>query len=707
MESSEYNGAGKQFEEADTPNPTGEASESTGPGGADTMANDAVVPSRKEIFDNLRYDYKVARNAKAEIDDLIAKWNDLYEGKPFGNEMKNRSKIVVKDVAKQIEWQKPNITEPFTGATNPVKCAPVNAGSAQASKIGQKWLNYTFTTEFPRYKFVNDVADVFSREGTVWIRTGWEFAEEVEERTVEGLSMDELVNMNIEPDDVVDNGDGTYDAVFRRRTLKYNRPTAEICRNEHVFPDPAADTEEEMNFICYRFEDTLSSIKTSPFYDEAEVDKLRGKAYAKYNDTALGSLREADLEAHGRDTHYQSKDPAMQRITLIEYWGYYDIDGDGIAEPVVATWADDFDILLRLEENPLPTKRIPFHNAVYASKPFSLWGNALAYFLEDNQKVRSSIMRGIIDNMSAANNGQKFFQKGALDYVNYKRMRNGERYIQTNMNPKEMLHEGGYNQLPPSVFTTMQMVTQETQELSGIQSNGPALDPNSMNRADTGATGMVMTMAQQRMADAVRNLAALLTNMFEDWLAYAKEFLEEDQIRSLFGEIPKEAMNGQYHVRLSVSTELNKQVQIQQLNLLLQQSQAMGQSAPPEVMNAIVAEMFDLFDKPDLADALRGYKPQPDPMQVQMSQLEMQKLQAEINKLNAEAQTDILYKQAQSKEKIAKATMHEMETVLAPQQLVTDAYLKNKEAKTKQFDAIQKAKQGEKQESRPNQNKAV
>jgi len=706
MEASEYNGAGAQSEEFDTPNPTGESSEKQGPGGADTIPEEPGVPSRKEIFDNLRYDYKVAKNAKAEIDDLIAKWNDLYEGKPFGNEMKGRSQIVVKDVAKQIEWQKPNITEPFTAATNPVKCAPVNAGSGQAAKIGQSWLNYTFTTEFPRYKFVNDVADVFSREGTVWIRTGWEFDEEVQEKVIEGVTMEEMMNLPSEPAEVVDNGDGTFNAVFRRRILKYNRPTAEVCRNEHVFPDPAADTLDKMNFVCYRFEETLSNIKTAGLYDEEEVERLKGKAYAKYNDTSLGSLRNADLESHGRDGYYQSKDPAMQRITLIEYWGYYDIDGDGVAEPIVATWADDFDILLRLEENPLPTKRIPFHNAVYASKPFSLWGNALAYFLEDNQKVRSSIMRGIIDNMSMANNGQKFFQKGALDYVNYKRMRNGERYIQTNMNPKEVLHEGGFNQLPPSVFTTMQMVTQETQELSGVQSNGPALDPGSVSRADTGATGMVMTMAQQRMADAVRNLGALFTRIFEDWLAYGMEFLEEEQIRALFGDIPKEAMLGEYHVKLSVSTELNKQVQIQQLNLLLQQSQAMGQSAPPEVMNAIVAEMFDLFDKPHLAEALRSYQPQPDPMQQQMMQLEMQKLQAEINKLNAEAQTDLLYKQAQSKEKIAKATMHEMETVLAPQKVVAETYLKNKEAKTKQFDALQKARQADKQESRP-ENKAV
>jgi hypothetical protein len=267
------------------------------------------------------------------------------------------------------------------------------------------------------------------------------------------------------------------------------------------------------------------------------------------------------------------------------------------------------------------------------------------------------------------------------------------------MDPKASIVDGSFNQLSNSIFTTMQMITQETQELSGVQSNAPSLDPNAMNRADTGAVGLQMTMAQQRMADAVRNLASLFTRIFEDWLAYAREFLEPEQVQSLFGDIPKEAMLGEYHVKLSVSTELAKQVQVQQLNLLLQQSQAMAASAPPQIMNAIVAEMFDLFDKPHLADALRSYEPQPDPMQQQMAQLEMQKLQAEINKLNAEAQTDLLYKQAQSKEKIAKSTIHEMEAVLAPQKLVAETYLKNKEAKAKQFDSLMKAQQGQQKES--------
>jgi hypothetical protein len=305
----------------------------------------------------------------------------------------------------------------------------------------------------------------------------------------------------------------------------------------------------------------------------------------------------------------------------------------------------------------------------------------MAYFIADNQKVRSNIMRGIIDNMSLANNGQKFMQKGALDYVQFKRMTEGQRYIQTNLDPKAAITDGSFNQLPQSVFNVMNMITEETEQLSGVRSNGPALDTIAQNKTASGVASQT-TMSQQRMADAVRNLSALMKSVFEDWLAYAKEFLTPEQMVQYFGEqttVSANDLKGDVNVIVKVTTEMNKQTQIQQLNLMLQQSQVLGQNLPPQLMNSIVAEMMDLFDKPDLAEAIRSYQPQPDPMMVQMQQLEMQKLEAEILKLRVEAQAELMYKQAQSREKLSKADSQDMETIVRPQEFATETALKDKQ----------------------------
>jgi hypothetical protein len=293
------------------------------------------------------------------------------------------------------------------------------------------------------------------------------------------------------------------------------------------------------------------------------------------------------------------------------------------------------------------------------------------------------ITRGMIDNMSLANNGQKFIQRGALDYVQFKRMTNGERYIQTNLDAKVAITDGSFNQLPQSAFNMMSMFTQETQELSGINSSTPALNTQVQNKTATGAMAQT-TMSQQRMADAVRNLASMMKGVFEDWIAYAREFVEPIQMVEMFGDyvqITRDDLKGDYDIAIKVTTEMNKQTQIQQLNLMMQQAQAIGEGAPPQAINKLVAEMLDLFDKPGLAEEFRNYKPQPNQMAIQNQQLELAKLQAEIEEIRARTQYEFMYKQAQTKEKLSKADSQDIGTILEPQKLATDTALKNKELK--------------------------
>jgi hypothetical protein len=66
-------------------------------------------------------------------------------------------------------------------------------------------------------------------------------------------------------------------------------------------------------------------------------------------------------------------------------------------------------------------------------------------------------------------------------------------------------------------------------------------------------------------------------------------------------------------------------------------------------------------------------------MAIQMQQLEMAKLQAEIQKLQLEAKGDFIYKQAQSREKMAKADTQDMQTITEPQKFATETALKDKQ----------------------------
>jgi len=642
-----------------------------------------------EAFENLRYDYKKAKEAKTIIDNLIVEWNDIYYGEKFGGENKQKSQIVMKEIAKQIEWQKPAIMEPFTSTSNPIRLK--TSKNENRSRIMQKYLNGQFAGEFDREDFMDKLSDVLLREGTVWVRTGWDFSETKKLEVKPKVEMDDLLVDEREPTDIKQNSDGSYRVKYEETEMVRNMPTLEICRNEHIFPDPSARTMEECRFIIYKKYMTISELREAGIYDEKKISRLESKIQSsEKEDTTLGQVRDSDDRNYGYDSTYQPKDVTRKKVAILEYWGFYDLDGDKIAEPIVATWSEKESCNLYIGENPYPSNKIPFERGVYSARPFSLWGNALAYFIGDNQKVKSGIMRGILDNMSLANNGQKFVQRGALDYVNFKRLRNGERHIV--VNKPDSITDGSYNNLPPSLFTVMEMINQETKDLTG--NTGYNSFTSKDNSEDNPSQ---LTMSQQRIAGTVRNISNVLGKSLKEWLSMAEVFLTNEQIEGMFTEkdaIDYFAFEDAKFVQttVKVGTEATRTMRTQQLNMLMQQSKTLGEQTPPDTISALTAEMFELFDMYEKAEEIRNYKPEPNPIAIQMQQLELENKQLENEKLRAEiqqmqtqstlnqadAQATVQYKTAQTEEKYAKAQSHQVETALKPVEVMTKARQTNK-----------------------------
>ena len=144
----------------------------------------------KKVHTDFIHDFKEAKKAKKEIDDLIVDWNDLYYGitrNKYGEPIRssdgtNKSRIEMREVAKHIELQKPNLTQPFLSSLAPIRVVhPLNE---TRSRNTARWLNHVFTSEYDRNHGVNQAVDIFLREGTVWVHTPWiTETVEVEDRT--------------------------------------------------------------------------------------------------------------------------------------------------------------------------------------------------------------------------------------------------------------------------------------------------------------------------------------------------------------------------------------------------------------------------------------------------------------------------------------------------------------------------------------------
>ena len=194
----------------------------------------------KQILSIIKKDHDSSRTSKNRIDSSISRWIKEYNGDPYGNEVKNRSKIVVKDIKKQIKSMIPSIVEPFMASNSIVKASAVRIGTEASASYNADILNHQYKYEFNSLHFIKTVATILPREGTVIVKTGWEFDEKVEKKTIKGLDLEALTVLKQsvkEIENVKQDKNGLFSITAVNRKIIKNRPTAIVCRNEHIFTD--------------------------------------------------------------------------------------------------------------------------------------------------------------------------------------------------------------------------------------------------------------------------------------------------------------------------------------------------------------------------------------------------------------------------------------------------------------------------------------
>ena len=618
------------------------------------------------ILSDLQKNYKASVVSKTRVDSSIRGWIKAYNGDKYGNEVDGRSKIVMKDVKKAIKSMSPSIIEPFITTASIVSAKPSKIGNEQKAGYISDILNYQYQNNFDKLEFITSISTILPKEGTVFIRTGWAYEEKQESKVLSRISIDEINAMkkqNIKGiSNINDNKDGTFDVTLKRTITKNNCPTAVICKNEAITTDPTAQSFKDSKFITYEFEMSLSDLKKqSNIYDHQPItEELISNVVSAsmYPDTALGGQRDIDNYNSGVDYNFNFAEKTSKKIKLIEYWGEYDIDGSGVNEQIVCVWIKGTDKILRLDKNPYPDGEIPFVSCQYNFEPFTIWGDGLADVMSDGQQIHTAIMRGFIDNMSLANNGQKLIQKGAIDYINLAKLQRGEKYIE--VNNIDGVRDGSYNNIPPSAFNIYSMVTDENERLSGVTKSIDSLDSATIGRSASGMS-MATNTAQRHMVILVQVIADMYRDMFTKWASYDVAYLDAEQAFEIAGKLvplDKNQLTDDIKVEIQVQLDSQNQQKIQQINMMLQQAHMYEQQMPPQVVPLLMGEFFEALGKFEEANNIRNYQPQPDPIAQQMQQLQIQKLQAEIALLNAQAGLS----GAKSSEAESKSIKHQAET---------------------------------------------
>lgn len=585
--------------------------------------------TKKQLLTAFKADLQAADTLRLEAVTDRDNWRSQYNGEPYGNEEKGKSAIVSRDIKRQDEWQHASVKDPFVSDQDIIKCKPITFEDKASAEQNELVLNYQFTRQFNRYKFMTDVIKLYYSEGTVIVKTGWQYEDEVEEIEVPRYATDPITMQPVQV------------AMDVKKALKVliNKPDAEICRLEDVYMDPTAEGDvDKAQFFIHRYESDLSSLR-------------KAKKYKNLKKLAVNMARDAGDFDPTDETEFVFEDNARKKIIVHEYWGNYDIDGTGIAVPIVCTWVND--TIIQLEDNPYPDQSMPFLILANNSIPFKLYGEANAELVGDNQKVTTAIKRGILDNMANSNNAQKGLRTGALDVLNTKRFLNGKNF--TFNGSTADFFEGNYNNIPASVFQVLEMVNSETESMLGVKdfsAQGGSLGSTAK------AAGGILDAVSVRKLDIVRNIAEnLIKPLMRKWMEYNSEFLLPEEVVRVtndeFIPIKRDDLKGSIDIAIQVSTAEDNSAKAQELAFMLQTGQ---QTMDEGEVRLIRAEIARLQKMPELAKKIEDFQPpEPDPYTLEMRELEKEKLKAEIEERLSRAREN----EVDLRAKTAKAILDE------------------------------------------------
>lgn len=576
-------------------------------------------PKIKDILDKFKADYKASKTYHDQKMTEIDKSRAIYNADLYGNEVDNKSQLVSKDARRQSEWLHSTLVAPFMDE-DIIKATPITYEDELAARQNELVINTQFCRKFNRYKFLSKAIKILDMDGTVVIQCGWESETETTEVDRPIIVVDEQTK-----EEYI----GGMETVTETVTVK-NQPTAKVRRNEDVYIDPTCqDDMEDCQFVITRYESNLSTLQSDGRYKN--LDKIKKQISDPDNDQDYEELENGS---------FMFEDNPRKKLLVYEYWGNYDIDCDGIAEPIVCVWVND--TVIRLQGNPYPDKQLPFVITSFNSKPFEMYGEANAALIDDSQKLKTAIIRGMVDNLAQSNNGQVITTKNALDSINAKKMANGENFeVNTSIND---IKHGSYNQLPGSVFDMIGLANNDIESITGVMNMNDKGLSGGIGGSAAGAQGVLDATSTRRL-NTVRNIAEnMLKPLIRKWMAYNAVFLEPEEVvritNSEYVTVKRDDLQGRVDIAISVSTPEDNKLKSDKIAFMLQ---TMGPSMDPDVQYEMMADWADLNQFPvrakmlrDQADKIRERMSQPDPYEEEMKQIELDKMRLANEKTKAE-----------------------------------------------------------------------
>tara|TARA_S200002703_G_scaffold18273_3_gene14932 strand:- start:2826 stop:4841 length:2016 start_codon:yes stop_codon:yes gene_type:complete len=439
---------------------------------------------------------------------------DYYNSEPFGNEVEGRSQVISSDVLEAVESVLPSLLRIFTAGDDIVKFEPVGPEDEEASKQATEYINHIIFKENDGWKiFYTWFKDALIQKNG-FIKHYYKYEDEFLKESYKGLTeieyqallIDdavEVVNVEEVTEEkmvMTEQGEMADTQTVFNVDVKRKSSSGKICI-ENVPPEEMLLSKRCKNiadapFVAHRIKKTVSDL-IGEGYDRKKIEDIPSYANSTWNEETL-SRNLFDEESYMDE----NADPSMREILYTECYLRTDIDNDGVAELIKVCTVGDTNEILDVEE----ISYIPFSTITPIINPHRLFGMSVADLVMDLQQIKSVLLRQLLDNAFLMNNSRVLAVDSQVNLDDLLQSRAGNIVRVKSPNAVVPLQAQNFMQ---EGLAMMEKVDQIKEQRSGISRMQQGLDPNTIQKSHTTATGVreAMQSAGQRIETIARVFA--------------------------------------------------------------------------------------------------------------------------------------------------------------------------------------------------------
>lgn len=451
-----------------------------------------------------------ATSTQGELSEQRSDAMDYYLGQPYGDEVEGRSKIVTREVMETVEWVMPSLMRIFADTENLVTFDPVGPEDEEQAEQETDRINYEFWKNnrgfYNLYTFCKDA--LLSKTGV--LKVYWDDDETDERETYSGLDDVELSQLlddaTVEREvlEAEQRPEGWH-CVFRT-TRKRGRVRLEPCPPEEfgVSREARSPYAQDAQFCFHRTRKTYSDllamgypaklIDTLPSHDDVDTEERLSRRHL-----------DDEVDYLGYAMH-----KSMRQYWITECYLRADRNDDGIAEllqvRLVTGAVSSSARLLGVEE----ADNIPFITAAPILLTHKFFGLSLADITMDLQRIKSTLLRQVLDNLYISNNGRTVMNDAIVNLDDVLTSRPGGviRYS-SDMPWQNYIGAMPSPQIPPETFGMFEYLDEQRKQRTGVGDEVAGLDKAALANVNTGVAALAYDAARSKIELMARIIAEI------------------------------------------------------------------------------------------------------------------------------------------------------------------------------------------------------